>query len=416
MKDRQLKIFAWTIFALALSTLILFGVLAFSNYIADRTPDLNVPDEFFGVLSSTIGLAIAASASIIAILLAYNALHSADIQTTTVALQEFRGEIDAFVSLANEYYETSSRLVPHALKLQKLSEDISFLASEETETALTRASDIRISHSETLKDYSQTLIDFRTDVATIQRLLIGSGNIFFRDMMHRNYEKFSSYTDNLIVRCHEHPSGDGQHVIPEPLGDIHMSTSRTKKDPAIIKQLGKFASCFPLMAFSELYSDEYNQRQSDTIWLASSLLVGEHVFVYDVLEEIRALSKFLPCVVSTRDFDMNSESDIAATGKPYKKSELDQALDNIESAEDYVLITSRSKYCLNSYSDILPFYLAMADPISGIDAVRSFFIKFGAKEETLRLYIDTHAARLMFNYRGETDILFNPCVGGVELG
>lgn len=407
MNYRQFRIFLYTIVSIFVAAILLAISIGAATQLTERTIDWTDSDEFFGFFSNTIGLAIAAAASVIAIILAYNSQHSAEVQTTTVALQEFRSEIDAFVNLCNQYYDGTNSLVRTSLELRDTSREISNkLRIYEDENDGSSS----VGLEEALQTFDGKLAKFRQDIDLLQRLITGAGNFFFRRMMEQNFLLYKGYTNGLIDALDAHPRDSSRFVLPTPHAEVTLA-SPGKAKPEIKRQLGKFAMCYPLIAVKRFDSDEYNARDGMIHFLSSELSVGEILYKNDTLKALETLALYLPCLPSNVDFNLEA----ALEGNPDEpvtvRTELDEWLEDVrEIIRTPDELSEKAANSLPAYKFILPFYLAMANPASGIAEMRAFFKKFGADDVSLRLFIDIHSARLKYNYSAETDILFTPCV------
>lgn len=383
-----------------MSILMATGVFAFLLYALGwwigGMPEPTSEDSFFGYFSNSVGLAVAAAGTIFAIILAYTALKSSEIQTTTVALQEFRQEIDDFVSGANTLYDETVALF---LLSAKMAANGYAVSSQRAEVSM-GIDEAEKELAEAFDEFSENRVLFRQNVRRLHEILLGGGNIFLRRMVEENFKQCAPEIEALKGACKAH--------WPLHHDSVTHQIAKVTSPLATIELLLKFASEDCLGAFADVNHfdpPESNAGQTNQEVIAQfseALRYGDIYDLADVNMFVALTSRYLPCAPYAEDYiDQSGE---AAPEDPYAR--LAAKLKALPAPEALDFLRTHNKNGLFIYQHILPIYLKLMDPESGIAAMRAHFSAFGARKDILRLFIDSHAARLAYAHRIETGVLF----------
>ena len=383
-----------------LSILTATGVFAFLLYALGwwigGMPEPTSEDSFFGYFSNSVGLAVAAAGTIFAIILAYTALKSSEIQTTTVALQEFRQEIDDFVSGANTLYDETVALF---LLSAKMAADGYAVSWQRAEVSM-GIDGAEIELAEAFDEFSGDRILFRQNVRRLHEILLGGGNIFVRRMVEENFKQCAPEIEALKAACKAH--------WPLHHDSVTNQIANVMSPLATIELLLKFASEECLGAFADVKHfdpPEGNDGQINQNVIAQFSEALRYGDIYDLAKVdvfVNLTSRYLPCVPYAEDYiDQSGQVD---PEDPYVS--LGAALQVLPAPEALDYLSTHNKSGLFIYQYILPIYLKLVDPEAGIAAMRAHFSAFGARKDILRLFIDSHAARLAYAHRIETGVLF----------
>lgn len=399
MIKRTLYIIA-TVIGSILLAIALFAVMmsTFGWFVGDM-PDPRGENAYFGYFQNSVGLAVAATGTTIAIILAYNALKTSEIQTTTVALQEFRGEIDDFVHEANRMYSTLLEILLLGAGMYRTSRAVnSALRSIEYEIGGAE-DELR----ELLNRFSNEHRDFRLKIKSLHELMLGGGNIFLRKMVQHNLLSCKDDIAKLreVLVNHETPN------LSSPLDDCGSMSA----DLAVIDTLSYISSLKCLGSFSTrdkggdyeatFLDDQEVQQFSD------HLIYGSSESRSSLKDFIDTISLSLPAIPSMKDHDIGpitvqDEGLGAVLTNRYRIM-----YDKFPDEESIRYFSEHGDNNLHVFQHILSLYLKLINPESGVRAMRDHFVTFGARSDILRLFIDSHSARLSYSYRRESKILFD---------
>lgn len=398
MIKRTLYIILSVIGAILIAIALFAVMMSIFGWFIGSMPDPRGEEAYFGYFYNSVGLAVAATGTIIAIILAYNALKTSEIQTTTVALQEFRGEIDDFVNEANRMYSTLIALLLLGARMHRSSRAVnSALRSVEYEIDGAE-DDLR----DLLTTFTEQQKEFRLNIKSLHESMMGGGNIFLRKMVQHNLLSCRDDIEELRRRLTSHKTP----YLSSPLDDSESLSA----DLSIIDTLSYISSLKCVGAFAvsdgEHDDDEFLSYQ-EVQQFSDHLIYGSSESRSSLKEFIDSISMSLPAIPSMDDHDIGPIT--------VQDDELGEVLtnryqvmyDKFPDEESILYFSAHGDNNLYAFKHILSIYLKLINPESGVKAMRNHFATFGARPDILRLFIDSHSARLSYSFRRESKLLFN---------
>lgn len=404
MQDSFKIVFILIAFICASTVAFVLLILAYGASVGSIPSPSSDTDVFFAYFSNSIGISIGLVGTSLAIVLAFNALRATEIQTTTVALQEFRGEIDGFVSISNSLFD---QFLDVLLKSAYWAEAANSLAlayyeynshgntaceamTDALDTEVSNSASIEECHAEYIREFNNCKAEFSKSVAKLHELLSGDGNIFIRLMVEENIRKEQSCFDAIKAEC-----ADSSPIEYHDLWSI-------KEVKSELTSLSLLKGLSYLPALNSLnYEDNYEYfatQQSINLEIIRFIEDGGALKTNRFSAISDHLSNYLPVLVAQGDYGGHP---IAYDKDGREVSEYNLLVSEFPVFERIGDVIKNNRNSKKIFMKMLPLYASLINPESGLEAMKKYFKEFGAKKDVLKLFVDTHSARLAYNYRRE---------------
>lgn len=393
MKDST-KIAATLTAVIIIISILFFGLITASRNLGRKSPDLEkIPEVYFWFFSNTIGLAIGLVGTSVAIILAYNALRVSQTQTTLIALQEYRSEIEDFVKSANSLFD---KFIDFLRSSAGVALETQYIRSSVSDYSLGIITEEDL--DERLERFESGLTNFKTASNELGDALADNRNIFYLEMMARNTEAQKGRIEEFKSICLTHNAPQFSQVEQINRGTSHRS---------ILNKLSAFASDPNWGAFAKsgMESPEEDQNKHYAIsGFIEFLNSGDERYIQRVEALGYLLSRYLPALADYSDFDPSPIYEGSDDGDAFTTDEYTKILDSFPDLYSIEKIKEKSVNHVLVYEYLIPICAAMINPSSGIEAIREHLVRLGCQKDIINIALKSHELRLNYNFRYEANI------------
>ena len=357
-------------------------------------------DNKLAFLSLILGIPISLAGTVFAIMLAYSALRTTNIQTTLITIGEFSEEMEQFVTGHDRLCASFDRVMAAARETartaQTLRESYDDLLAAESQK-IGPSGMVYADRDEALSAFLATFV--RHDSArqalcaadqAICAALDSAGGYFWESADRANRLRLQTWLKQRAGRYAGHAVHAGLLSATEGRAPFQACALTDGEGPAL---------CFGALADPPFSPYEDDSRLSNEGGLRSA---NRTALTLDFDAHAESMARFLPC-------DFPSSTDQSMQDYPtalYRLTVLRHRRADLNTAKLDDMLFPQAEIAPQSmqFALKLPVYLGMIDPAPALAAMRDHFIEIGCDRRVVELTIRSRKAKMAF-FRSRLDSL-----------